>query len=180
RELGEWRGKNNPSGWRELSEWARTRGEELQWGVEGAWSYGRGLAQHLVADSETVYEVNARWTAAGRRRAKRPGKSDPLDARAVALVVRQEAPDLPAIHAEDQTAVLDLLTVEREGAIAEATRLRNQIHALLVQLDPEYEVRLPTLKSRAGLAVLTRYLATSGSVMQQERAAAGRRLAERL
>src|SRR5439155_25179550 len=67
-----------------------------------------------------------------------------------------------------------------EGAIAEATRLRNQIHALLVQLDPEYEVRLPTLKSRAGLAVLTRYLATSGSVMQQERAAAVRRLAERL
>lgn len=179
-ELGHWRGGNSPSGWQSLAVWASSFGIDRRWGVEGAWGYGRGLAQHLVDGAETVYEVNARWTAAGRRRARKPGKSDLLDARAVALVVRQEAPALPAVHAEDETAVLELLTTEREGAIAEATRLRNQIHALLIQLDPEYELRLPTLKSRAGLAVLTRYLARSKSSLQQERAAAVRRLAERL
>ena len=31
--------------------------------------------------------------------------------------------------ADDETAVLNLLTVERNAAIGEATRLRNQIHA---------------------------------------------------
>jgi len=42
--------------------------------------------------------VNARWTAAGRRRARTPGKSDGLDARAVALVVWREAGTLPAVR----------------------------------------------------------------------------------
>jgi transposase len=179
-ELGRWRGGNNPAGWRSLAAWGSAFGPVRRWGIEGAWGYGRGLAQHLVAGSATVYEVNARWTAAGRRRAKRPGKSDPLDARAVAIFVRQESPDLPVVYAEDQTAILDLLTTEREAAIAEATRLRNQIHALLVQLDPEYEARLPTLKSRSGLAVIKRYVARSDSAVQKERASAVRRLAERL
>ena len=179
-ELTQWRGPNSPNGWRKLAVWGSALGVERRWGVEGAWGYGRGLAQHLVAGADTVYDINARWTAAGRRRAKRPGKSDPLDARAVALVVRQEAPDLPAVHAEDETAILNLLTIEREGAIGEATRLRNQIHALLVQLDPEYELRLPALKTRAGLAVVIRYTTTSENAMHRERAAAVRRLAERL
>ncbi len=179
-ELAQWRGPNSPSGWRSLAAWGSAFGPDRRWGVEGAWGYGRGLAQHLIAGAETVYDINARWTAAGRRRAKKPGKSDPLDAKAVALVVRQEAPTLPAVHAEDETAILDLLTTERDGAVAEATRLRNQIHALLVQLDPEYQLRLPTLKSRAGLAALARYAATAASPIQRERAAAVRRLAQRL
>ncbi len=179
-ELARWRGPNSPNGWRSLAVWGSGLGVERRWGVEGAWGYGKGLAQHLVARGDTVYDINARWTAAGRRRAKQPGKSDPLDARAVALVVRQEAPSLPAVHAEDETAILDLLTSERESALAEATRLRNQIHALLVQLDPEYELHLPALKSRAGLAAVASYTSDSESPLQRERAAAVRRLAERL
>jgi hypothetical protein len=100
-----------------------------------------GLAQHLVASDEAVYDVNPRWTALRRRSARRPEKTDRLDARAVALFVRQESPSLPQVQADDETAVLDLLTIERNSAIAEATRLRNQIHALLVQLDPQYQDR---------------------------------------
>jgi hypothetical protein len=55
-----------------------------------AWGYGRGLAQHLAATGETVYEINARWTALRRRSAHKPGKTDQLDAQAIALFVRQE------------------------------------------------------------------------------------------
>jgi hypothetical protein len=44
--------------------------------------------------------------------------------------------------------VLELLTGQREIAQAEATRLRNQIHALLLHLDPEYKAHLPTINSR--------------------------------
>ncbi len=86
-----------------------------------------------------------RWTAFGRRRGRNPSKNDSLDARAVALVVRQEAPGLPVVTAEDDTVVLDLLTNERDQALFDATRLRNQIHSLLMQADPEYFLRLPTL-----------------------------------
>jgi len=179
-ELGEWRGPNNVVGWQGIAQWAASLGRPRQWGIEGAWGYGRNLAQHLVASGETVYEVNARWTAAGRRGARKPGKTDRLDARAVALLVRQEASTLPQVHPDDDTAILDLLTSEREATVAEATRLRNQIHALLTQTDPDYRRYLPTLKSRAALDVLEAYDPSVDNPLQVQRAAAVRRLAARL
>lgn len=122
-ELGRCRGINDARGWADMMAWAETLGGIRQWGIEGAWSYGRGLAQQLVAMGEQVYDVNPRWTAAERRRARRLDKTDRLDARAIALFVRQEAPDLPAVASEDETAVLGLPSLEREAALAESTRL---------------------------------------------------------
>lgn len=179
-ELGLWRGPNSPAGWRDLLTWASSRNEQCQFGIEGAWGYGRGLAQHLVANDQTVYEINARWTAEGRRRARQVSKTDRLDARAVAACVRQEGSALPRVPADDDTAVLNLLSVERDAAIAEATRLRNQIHAHLLQLDPEYHLRLPALRSQAGLAAVKAYAVVEPDAFRQERAGAVRRLATRL
>ncbi len=180
REIGRWRGPNSRQGWGDLEQWAATLGASRQWGIEGAWNYGRGLAQYLVADGETVCEVNPRWTAIGRRSARRPGKTDALDAQAVALLVWREANTLPLVATEDETAVLDLLVTEREGALAEATRLRNQIHQLLLQTDPQYKERLPNLQTKAGLHALDGYTAPVGGTLNDERAAAVRRVAQRL
>jgi transposase len=179
-ELDRWRGENSHDGWTSLRDWARALGSERQWGIEGAWNYGRGLAQSLVAGGELVYEVNPRWTAEARKRARRPGKTDRLDARAVALFVRQEAPNLPCVGADDVTAILDLLTTQREAALVESTRLRNQIHALLLQIDPLYKDRLPNLESRAALATLETCAALDDSPLQEHRAAIVRQLAVRL
>ncbi len=148
--LGSWRGANTPECWQHLLAWASTFPGPRQWDVEGAWNYGRGLAQFLVAQGEVVYEVNPRWTAERRRRARKPGKSDQLDAHAVAKLVREEAATLPQVVADDDTAVLDLLVTEREAALAEATRLRNQIHQLLLQVDPTYHDHLPVSPARPG------------------------------
>lgn len=180
REIDRWRGPNSGPGWQDFSRWAVGLGPEYRVGIEGAWGYGRGLAQYLVELGVEVYEVNSRWTAAGRRSARKPDKTDRLDARAVALFVHREGRDLPRIAAEDETAILNLLTIERDSAIAEATRLRNQIHALLLQLDPEYQSTLPTMKSKSGLARLLAYTAPDDRSMSRERAAAVRRLAQRL
>lgn len=179
-EIGQWSGPNHAAGWQSLRRWAAALPEPRVWGVEGAGGYGRGLAQQLVAAGETVYEVNARWTALGRRHARKPGKSDRLDARAVALFVRQEAGNLPTVQAEDKTAVLDLLTTEREAALAEATRLRNQIHALLFQVEPEYRARFKNLRSRTALEALKRYTSPGKGMVDEQRAAAIRRLGKRL
>lgn len=180
KELEGWEGPNTEVGWQSLLNWAVSLGPDRQWGIEGAWGFGRGLAQHLVAASETVYEINARWTALRRRSAHKPGKTDKLDAHAIALFVRQEGDELPRVLLEDETTVLELLTGQREIAQAEATRLRNQIHALLLQLDPEYKVHLPTVNSKAGIQALQNYSAKSGSPLQQQRALVVRRLADRL
>lgn len=179
RELDRWQGTNSPAGWEDLAAWAQALGDERQWGVEGARGNGWGLAQELVDGGETVYEVNARWTAEARRRSRRPGKSDPLDAVAVARVVLQEGP-LPQVHLDDDTAVLALLVEEREAALAEATRLRNRIHALLAALDPTYEDHLPRLTTKAALRILAEYTSEDERPVQQERAASVRRLTERL
>ncbi len=181
REIAQWRGQNSALGWQALWEWALgLEAGPRQWGIEGAWNYGRGLAQHLVAAGETVYEVNARWTAAGRRRARQTAKTDRLDARAVAHWVRQEAPRLPEVRADDETAVLDLLTSERAAALGEATRLRNQLHALLMQLDPEYHRQLRSLDAPEGLTALQSYRPPTAGALAEERAAAVRRMAQRL
>jgi transposase len=180
REVARWHGANAVAGWQELAAWAAALGPGVQWGIEGAWNYGRGLAQCLVEAGAAVYEVNARWTAAGRRRARTRGKSDRLDARAVALVVWREVGSLPPVTADDETGTVDLLVTERAGIVAEATRLRNQLHQLLLQLDPDYRTHIPSLKSQKGLRALETYATTDARALPQQRAAAVRRLAQRL
>jgi transposase len=180
--LEQWRGPNTLEGWQALRDWAQALGRPRRWGIEGAWNYGRGLAQHLVAGDEVVYDINPRWTAKERGRARRTGKTDRLDAHAVALLVWREEDPLPQVATEDETAVLEVLVTERENALAEATRLRNQLHQLLLQIDPEYRTHLPHLQSKAGLPALETYTApgTNPSPVQQAQAAAVRRLAQRL
>jgi transposase len=180
RVVGQWQGATSPEGWDAVTEWARALGESRRWGIEGTGSYGQGLARHLVARGEVVYEVNARLTAAGRRGARRPGKSDALDAAAIARAVLREGDALPRVQPADEAAILDLLVTEREAAQAEATRPRNQVHALLHQLDPHYRRRIPSLITAAGLAALEQYQAASRHPLDHERAASVRRLGRRL
>jgi hypothetical protein len=73
REAARWRGPNSVDGWRQLAAWAAALGEDARWGIAGAWNYGRGLEQLLVEAGAPVYEVNARWTAAGPYAPRRRG-----------------------------------------------------------------------------------------------------------
>lgn len=178
--LAQWRGANDAGGWAEVQEWAQALGAERQWGIEGAWNYGRGLAQQLVAAGEVVYEVNARWTARGRSQALKRGKTDERDAQAIALVVRREDVRLPRVAPEDAAAVLEVLTTQRDAALAEATRLRNQAHQLLLQCDPQYRQHLPALTTEAGVAALVAYTAPRADAVSTARAATLQMLGQRL
>ena len=71
KELDRWRGSNTAQGWRDILDWAQELDSQRQWGIEGAWGYGRRLAQYLVELGETVYEVNGKWTAMGRKYARK-------------------------------------------------------------------------------------------------------------
>ena len=64
--------------------------------------------------------------------------------------------------------------------MSEATRLRNQLHALLLLLDPAYQVQFPDLRTPAALVALQTYQVPRGGELAQERAASVRRLAARL
>jgi transposase len=133
-----------------------------------------------VASGEAVYEVNTRWTARSRRQARSVSKTDVRDAQAIALLVWREATTLPRVSTDDATAVLDVLVTQRDAALAEATRLRNQAHQLLLQSEPTYRDRVPALTSAAGIATLVAYQAVAPGALQEARAAAIRMLGERL
>ncbi len=107
--LGTWCGPNNRTGWEEMLHWASSLAEERQWGVEGAWNYGRGLAQYLVESAETVFDINPRWTAQRRHTARKTDKNDTRDAHAIAKVVQEERATLPQVTPDDESAILDLL-----------------------------------------------------------------------
>ena len=55
RVVGHWQGDNSPEGWDAVTAWARELGAVRRWGIEGAGSYGQGLARHLVGLGEVVY-----------------------------------------------------------------------------------------------------------------------------
>src|ERR1051326_4118412 len=108
------------------------------WAVEGSGSLGRGVAQFLAVGGERVHEVNPRWTAQRRRGLRRPGKSDVLDAQAVARLLREEGESLPLVQAETvASASLQLWSRLRDDLVLDMTRLRNRQHALLLLCDPE-------------------------------------------
>ena len=101
RPLETWQGPNSDAAWQDVLTWA-DQWEHRQWGVEGTGNYGAGLARHLVAAEETVYEVNPRLTAQGRRRrARKQDKNGRLDAQAVARAVSVTPSNLPVVVAED-------------------------------------------------------------------------------
>ncbi len=174
-----WQGPNSQPAWQEMLAWASQWGSR-QWGIEGTGNYGAGLAQHLVAAGETVYEVNPRLTAQGRRRARKQDKTDRLDAQAVACVVLRDASQLPEVVMEDEATVLELMNRERDRLKSQVDRLRNQLHNRLFQVDPQYKKSYPSLSKLATVQNLEHYTPTADTPLASVRGAAVRRVASAL
>jgi transposase len=132
-------------------------------GIEGSGNFGRAIAVHLVDSTPgrevAVVEVPTLMTSRERRAQVGRGKSDPVDALAIARVTARET-GLPPVRltvgpAADLRALLDY----REDLMAERTALVNRVHAELTGLAPGYQQQIRTLTSRpriqAALELLT-------------------------
>ena len=137
RATGEATFDNSPAGHLEFIAWARSTAPEAVIGVEGSSSFGAPLARAVQSAGLCVCEVPPHLSRFERRRTRRPGKSDPGDALAIARVTARE-PNLPPIRLPDRTSELRLLLEAREDLIGEATRARNRLHAHLRILLPGY------------------------------------------
>lgn len=171
---------NTAAAWAALLEWAGQWPERI-WAVEGAWFLGRGLAQYLATQGERVHEVNGRWTARRRRSMRRPGKSDRLDAHAVATLLREEAATLPRVYAQDdELASVQLWSRTHAEVTKDSTRLLNRLHELLLLCDPQYAQMLPALTTAAGVAALQAYRAPGAAAIARAREAVIRATATQL
>jgi len=128
---------NDPRGHDTFVAWVRAVAPEATIGIEGSSSFGAPLARAVARAGLGVREVPPHLSRAERRRTRRPGKSDPGDALAIARVTARE-PHLPPVRVADQTSELRLLLEAREDLVAEATRARNRVHAHLLVLVPGY------------------------------------------
>jgi transposase len=87
----------------ELLAWARSLAAERLWAVEDCRHVTRGLEQTLIRQGEPLVRVPPRLTAPQRRRGRTRGKSDRIDAVAVARAALQE-PELQARRPERRCA----------------------------------------------------------------------------
>jgi transposase len=77
--------------------------------------------------------------AATRTSIRSTGKSDAIDALAVARAALRE-PDLPTAQLDEPTRELKLLVDHREDLVAERTRVQNRLRWHVHELDPELQV----------------------------------------
>jgi transposase len=121
-----------------LLRWAAGHSEERVWAIEDCRNMTRRLERDLLAAGERIVRVPPKLMAHARDAARTYGKSDPIDALAVARAALRED-DLPTAHLDGPDRDLRLLVDHREDLIAERTRAVNRLRWHLHELDPEWD-----------------------------------------
>ena len=85
--------------------------------------------------------------AAARAQGRQPGKSDPIDAEAVALAALRHQDRLPVAELDGPTRQVKLLVDHRRDLVGERTRVVNRLRWHLHELDPTLRVRARGLRS---------------------------------
>lgn len=135
RKLGETTIPATPEGHLELRQWA-TRFPDRRWALEDCRHLSRRLESDLLRSGESVVRVPPKLMAGVRRSVREPGKSDPIDAFAVARAALRE-PNLPVATLDGPERELRLLVDHREDLVAERTRHIQRLRWHLLDLAIE-------------------------------------------
>jgi transposase len=103
--------------------------------VEDSRSYTALLEHELLDAGQKVVRVPPSLMARTRRSARTWGKSDPIDALAVARAVLRE-PDLPTAYHDEASWVLKMLVDRREDLVGQRTATINRLIERLHLIDP--------------------------------------------
>jgi transposase len=148
------------AGHERLLAWARRVDSERVWAVEDCRHVSGKLERFLLARGERVVRVPPKLMAGRRRGSRQAGKSDPIDALAVARAALEEGVEtLPVAVLEGPAREIKLLLDHREDLVAERTRIQNRLRWLLHDRWPELELpngcldRLVWLERLAGRLV---------------------------
>ena len=122
----------------ELVRWAAQFDGEHRWAVEDCRHLSRRLEADLLRIGEVIVRVPPKLMAHARDTARTYGKSDPIDALAIARAALAN-PDLPVARLDGPTRELRLLVDHREDLVAERTRCINRLRWHLHELDPTWD-----------------------------------------
>lgn len=112
--------------------------ETRRWAIEDCRHISRRLEVDLLAAGELVVRVPPKMMAGQRRSARTRGKSDPIDALAVARAALRE-PGLPVASLDGPSREVKLMVDYREALVRERTALQNRLRWRLHELDPGYD-----------------------------------------
>jgi transposase len=150
----------------ELIRWADRLGPERSWAVEDCRHLSRRLEADLLAAGERIVRVPPKLMAHARDSARGYGKSDPIDALAIARAAARE-PDLPVAHLDEVARALRLLVDHREDLLAERTRHINRLRWHLHEIDPAWDPKPHSLITYKHLARCAARLEGQGGVIGQ-------------
>lgn len=141
RALGERTVESTTPGHHHAFRWARKSfGNELLWAVEDVRSLTVRLERDLMDAGHRVVRVPTHLMARSRKSARTPGKSDPIDALAVARVALREN-DLPIATHSPRTRELKLLIDRRDNLVQNRTATTQRLLWHIHELDPAYQVK---------------------------------------
>ena len=103
-----------------LLAWAEQFGEDLRWAIEDCRHLSRRLERDLLGAGAAIVRVPTKLMAHARDGARSYGKSDPIDALAVARAALRET-DLPTAQLEGPARTVRLLSDHRDHLVAERT-----------------------------------------------------------
>jgi transposase len=138
----------------DLVRWADQFGPDRRWAVEDCRHLSRRLERDLLAAGETISRVPPKLMAHCRDSARTYGKSDPIDALAVARAALRE-PGLPAARLDGPERELRLLVDHREDLVAERTRAMNRLRWHLHELDPDWDPGPRSLNRKKTITAIT-------------------------
>src|SRR5690242_12152951 len=129
----------------ELLGWAAALSDQRLWAVEDCRQLTRWLERQLLAAGEELVRVPPKLTVPERRAGRTRGKSDPIDALAIARAAIRE-PDLPRPRPGEQIYVeIKLLVDHRDDLVDERRRVQQRLRWHVYQLDPTFAVPLSLL-----------------------------------
>jgi transposase len=125
----------------DLLRWSRRLGAERVWALEDCRHVSGALERFLIARGERVLRVAPKLTAGARETVRERGKSDVIDAVAIARAAIREGLDtLPVAELAGIELDIRLLVDHRERLVATRTRLINDLRWHLHDLWPELEI----------------------------------------
>jgi len=136
-EIGSVTATATPEGHLKLVKWAASW-EQRRWAIEDCRALSRRLEGDLLQLGELVVRVPPKMMAGVRRSARTRGKSDPIDALAVARAALRE-PDLPVAQLDGPSRELRLLVDYRESLVKDRTAAQNRLRWRLHELAPGYD-----------------------------------------
>ena len=146
--LGEREITANEQGHLDGLRWARELGHEIAWAIEDCRHVSQRFERSLVNAGERVLRVAPKLMGASRRGEREPGKSDQIDARAIArAMLRDGIEQFPASFLDEQTVEIRVLCDHREILVGERTRLINRPRWNLVILTQSLRPRSPRASS---------------------------------